>query len=70
MAATGLLGRESTGFAAQGGLDALVAQTFNVYDGGDAHCEFVSDSRQGRIVLTFCGLSLVVSGSRPEGSGQ
>ena len=38
----------------EGRLHALVAQTVDVYDVGDAHREFVSDWRG--IVLTFRGL--------------
>jgi hypothetical protein len=37
---------------ADGRLDALVAQTFDVYDAGDAYREVVSGARRGRIVLT------------------
>jgi hypothetical protein len=37
-------------------LDALVAQTFRVYDVADGYSEFVSGSRRGRIALAFRGL--------------
>lgn len=38
---------------AEGRLDALVAQTFDIYDGEDAYREFVSGSPRGRILPTF-----------------
>ena len=38
---------------AEGRLDALVAQTFDVYDVGYVYREVVSGSRRGRIVLIF-----------------
>ena len=55
----------------EGRLHALVAQTFDVYDIGDAYREFVLGLARVGIVLTFRGLRVSWwVGSQPERSGE